>query len=110
METERRQRSHPARGFWTTKTPYPKHQSVKLYPVQPVFKTFLGKIRMCAPCPGFSSLLPNPEQTGKSLASAPVSQKVDSADLFTGFRRLCNPTSEPGARTFAVRSPLLVDS
>ena len=32
---------------------------------------------MCAPCPGFSSLLPNLEHTGKSLASAPVDQNVD---------------------------------
>lgn len=42
METEQRQRSHPVRGFWTRKTPYPRHQSVKLYPIQPVFKTCLG--------------------------------------------------------------------
>ena len=39
---------------------------------------------MCAPCPGFSGLLPNPEDTGKSLASAPVDQNVDSADLSSG--------------------------
>ena len=84
METEPRQSSHPVRGFWTRKTPYPRHQSVKLYPIQPVFKTCLGYIRMCAPCPGLSGLLPNPEHTGKSLASAPVDQKVDSVDLASG--------------------------
>ena len=51
METEQRQRSPPVRGFWTRKTPYPRHQSVKLYPIQPVFKTFFRINKDVRPLP-----------------------------------------------------------